>query len=591
MPASHIAHRGVAGDDGVDRQERDFHGASAARVATYDDAMDALLEAQLLALGAMQRACARRPGLHAHQLHALERERAICAAAPTVRDYQRAAGGGFELVRAAWLDRVAGSLRASLAVGDRHAACAALAQYRGALAAQDLSGWTAALTAAAHAAAPWRERSARAGSNLTRTVMNLLLHHSCTPPLADHWGDAVSAWRLLCEADPFAARELRFAAAWPARVEPRLPWRDGPARAWLQRLLAPLPAPLAADFDHDDDGASADENAEAGLAAQLSHLSRGWQLSLRHEAASRQPTAAADDAPWVAAMKSTDQALAPWRQMAEPATGAAPAALAIAGVAQRLLVLAAGAGSGPAVHRCAIESGLLTELAAAPLHVRLAEIEHRQLEWPQALLAAHARGLRATLPQAGTATEVELLWTHAHACFDIEADWQSLFFAAQLAPLRAALNFAISAAEAGRGLLGATAISRGLLGQAPAAALQGRLVQAVVHDHLAEGAPDPGNDAVAWLGEDGHGLRPLVRAWQAVAATRGEKVPRDRIGLLAALQQLGGRCLDGTSAVDPVRVQLWGVSSDARQATQLLAAPSRPALPLWQGTGDGGDAV
>jgi hypothetical protein len=263
----------------------------------------------------------------------------------------------------------------------------------------------------------------------------------------------------------------------------------------------------------------------------------------------------------------------------------------MAGVAQRLLVLAAGAGSGPAVQRCAVESGLLTELAAAPLRVRLAEIESRQLDWPQPLLAAHTRSLRASLQQAGTATEIELLWTHAHACLDIEADWQTLFFATQLAPLRAALNFAISPAEAGRGLRGVAAISRGLLGQAPAATLQGALVQAFVQNHLAGGAPDPGNDAVAWQGEEGHGLLPLVRAWRAVAASRAKPVPGDGVGLLSALQRLASSCLDTTTAAAPVVVQLWGARSDARQAAQLLAAPGRPAVPLWMGKGDAGGAV
>jgi hypothetical protein len=253
--------------------------------------------------------------------------------------------------------------------------------------------------------------------------------------------------------------------------------------------------------------------------------------------------------------------------------------------------VAAGAASGPDVQRRAVESGLLTELAAAPLRLRLDEIERRQSAWPQPLLAAHARALRAALSQAGTATEVELLSTHADACLDIEADWQTLFFAAQLAPLRAALNFAISPDEAGRGLRGASAIGRGLLGQAAAATLQGDLVQAVVRDHLADGAPDPGSDAVALRGEDGHGLLPLVRAWRAVAAARGVTVPRDRAGLQATLQRLAGLCLDGTTAAAPVVVQLWGVRCDARQASQLLAAPARPALPRWQGQGDAGDAV
>jgi hypothetical protein len=296
-----------------------------------------------------------------------------------------------------------------------------------------------------------------------------------------------------------------------------------------------------------------------------------------------------------AALASADQALAPWRRLSETASGAAPATLAMAAVARRLLASAAGAGSGPDVQRCAVESGLLAELAAAPLRVQLAEIEKRQAVWPQPLLAAHARALRAALPLAGTATEVELLSTHADACLDIEADWQSLFFAAQLAPLGAALNFAISPADAARGLRGASAISRNLLGQAPAATLQGALVQslvqALVHRHGIGSTTERASEAVAWHGEAGHALLPLLRAWSAVAASRSAAVPQDFAGLLAALQQVAGLCLDPTPAAAPVAVRLWGVRADAVHAAKLLAAPCRPVVPLWQGQGAAGGVV
>jgi hypothetical protein len=206
-------------------------------------------------------------------------------------------------------------------------------------------------------------------------------------------------------------------------------------------------------------------------------------------------------------------------------------------------------------------------------------------------MAAHARSLRADLTQAGTATEVELLSTHADACLDIEADWQSLFFAAQGAPLGAALNFALSPTEAERGLRGASVICSCLLGQAPAATLHSALVQAVLQRHLAENAFGTGSDAVAWRGETGHGLLPLLSAWRAVAASRGVAVPQDRTGLTAALQPMTGLEPDATASAPPVVVQLWGQRADARDAAQLLAAPGRPALPLWQGPGDASDAV
>ena len=566
-------------------------------MAAYHESMNAVLEAQRLVLGAMQQVCARQPGVHAHQLCALEREQAWCAAAATLPDYQRASGGGFELARAAWLDRVAGRLRVAQAVDDRFAARAALAEYRGALAAHSLPGWTEALVAAAHAAAPWRERGAKAGSSLTRTVLNLLLHHSCTPPLADHWGDAVGAWHALCAADPAAARALRHGPTWPARVAPRLPWRGGAGRAWLQRMLAALPLPPAPGLEAQHDGelegeeGEEGEGADAAISAQFSDLSAGWRRSLPDAAASPQAGLTVGPPDWSAMATSADQALAPWRSMAEPAPGAVPATLAMAVIARRLLALAAGAASGPEVQLRAVESGLLTELAAAPLRCRLDAIEQRQAEWPQPLLAAHARALRAALPQAGTATEVELLSAHADACLDVEADWQSLFFAAQMGPLRAALNFGISPAEATRGLRGASAISRNLLGLAPAATLQGALVQALLQNHMLDGASCAGSDAVAWGGEAGHELLPLLRAWQALATVRDETAAGHRTGLPAALRQLAGRCLDTTTDAAPVVVQLWHVNADATQAAQLLVAPARPPLPLGQGKSDFGSAV
>ena len=569
--------------------------------------MNAVLEAQRLALAATQQACARQPGVHAHQLLALQREQALCASAATFGDYQRAVGGGFELARAAWLDRVAGRFRVALSVDDHDAARAALLEYRGALAAPGLAGWTEALKAAALAAAPWHARSAQAGSSLTRTVLNLLLHHSCTPPMADHWGDAVGAWRTLCSADPAAARALCFGAAWPAGLAPRLPWREGAARRWLQRLLASLPAPPPAGLDEAQAGEPDDGSADADLATELAALAEGWARALHGDASVPPLAAPVPDPAGCPALVSAEQALAPWRSLAEPAHGAEPAALALADVARRLLALAAGAANGPEVQRCAIESGLLTELAVAPLRVRLAAVEQRQAAWPQPLLAAHARALRASLAQAGTATEAELRATHAEACLDVEADWQSLYFAAQGAPLVAALNFAIDPAEADRGLRGASAISRHLLGQAPAATLQGALVPALLqahgqpqgqphgqahgHDEPADPPPARDSDDVAWRGEAGHGLLPLLRAWDAVTAARGAAMPPDSAGRLAALHRVAGACLDGTAPGTPVVVQLWGVRADAGQAAQLLAEPSRPAVPLGRAPGAAGDAV
>jgi hypothetical protein len=554
--------------------------------------MKAVLEAQRLMLLATHKACARQPDVHAHQLLVLEREIERCAMAATLQDYQRATGGGFEWARAAWLDRVAGRFRVALAVADHDAARAALAEYRGALAAPGWPDWTAALQAAARAAAPWSGRSAQTGSSLTRSVLNLLLHHSCTPPLADHWGDAVGAWRALCAVDPAAASALRGTGAWPARVASRLPWRDGPARAWLRRLLADLPAPPPNEPGAAQGVEPDDLQVHADLVAQQAGQFDTWRRSLRDAPTGVALPAPAADAAWCPAAFSAEQALAPWRTLADPASAAVPDALA--GVARRLLAVAAGAANGPEVQRCAIESGLLTELAAAPLLDRLAAIETRQARWPQPLLAAHARALRAALAQAGTSTEVEWVSTHAEACLAIEADWQLLFLAAQSAPLVAALNAAISPADAERGLRGASAISRHLLGQAPAATLRSPPVQAHLQalaqiDRPGQ-APDM-EDALVWRGEAGNGLLPLLRAWTVVAAARGQPVPEDVAGRLTALHRAAAVVLDGSPPATPVTVQLWGVRADAALAAQLLAAPGRPAGPLGSGPGAAGLAV
>ena len=514
--------------------------------------MHALLESQRRMLGAWIDACSARPALHAHQLLALRRDEALAAGACDISAYQRA-GGGLELARSVRLDRHAGRLRIALTVGDEYDAQAALADYRAALA--PLGG------AADVEAAPWAERAGVAGTQLVNALHNLLLQHTSIPAPVDHAAAARAAWQTLCVADPPGAHAARHAPQRLARVAWRIPWQDG---ALLTSWLAALPpAP-------DDDGLRCVEPLAA-----LSDLQALWQQSWG---------AAATDAglAWDSTSAGVEQALAPWRALAEPGAQPTATAQALAQVATRMLEAAAGASDVADVHRRLLAARLPAALAAAPQYVRIAELEQRQAIWPQGLLAAHAAQLRAGLRQAQTDTEVELLACHAQACLAIEADWQSLLYAVALAPLRAAAMVAICGPEAEPGLHQAVAVAHGLLGFGPRALLELPMMSAFVSGNLALALAQPARAIGAWRGEAGfEALRPLA-AWAELAALQGAPPELGSGALVRTLRRL----LDNVGAGEPppagAEIRRWGRPLSPA-AWGLWDDTLRPPLPGWAG--------
>lgn len=533
--------------------------------------MEGLLDAQRLALGAWHRACEGQPALHAHQLLALQREQALCAASVDIDDYLQRSDGGFELCRAAWLDRVTGRLQAARTGDDIWAARAALAGYRGALAARDAAGWSDALVAASAAEAPWQQRAAEAACGLVRTLQHLLLHHTSTPGLADHLGHARVAWRAWCDADAPAAHALWHGHPLPPRVSLRLPWTTLPPP--LAALLRTLPEPPAPDDADDGDG-------DPWVAQALAQAAWRQQLS---QAGSAAPCAGRPALS--STLASAEQALRPWRLLAQPAAGATTVALTLARVAQAILDRTAGATNGPAVQRRLIESGLSAALAAAPVLVQLDTLEARQREWPQPLLAAHAAALRRSLAQARGDTEVEWLVAQAEACLAVEADWQDLLFGVALSPLQAALNRRLMRPLLGDGVDAAAqrafALAQQALGVDARAALQLPWLQDFVTRNAVCGLASGGGTDIAGRGEAGHALLPSLRAWRDVCAADGRPVAANGPGLLSALDALLEQA-GGTPAPElPIRLQLWGRAEPAGHGGELLSAPARPALPGW----------
>ena len=537
--------------------------------------MQGLLDAQRRTLDAWQTACEGQPALHAHQLLALQRERALCAAAGDIDDYLQRSDGAFELCRAMWLDRVAGRLQAARCVDDVWAARAALVEYRAALDAPDAARWTLALTTAAAKTAPWRQRAAEAACGLGRTLQHLLLHHTSRPGMADHRGNALAAWQVWCLADPQACHALWHGRPLPQRVALRLPWARLPTA--LQGELRQLPEPPAEAEATDADPWSQAHEAQAA-----------WQRRLPHAAACR-----ADRPPLPDALASASQALQPWQMLAHPAADASAESRAVARVARDILGRTAGSANGPEVQRRLIESGLLAALAAAPIRVQLDAIEARQSVWPQPLLVAHATGLRRMLAQARNDTEVEWLAAQAEACLAVECDWQSLLFGVALAPLGASLmglvlqsmtpsQQDVPAEPAARR---AAALAQESLGVDAQSALQLPWMKDFVTRNLVRGLAPDGGTPVARHGEAGHDLLPLLRAWRELSRAHGQPAAADVNGLLPALHRLLQP--DGAAAA-PQRTEmlcLWRRAAPVEQAGQLLSAPERPALPGWVGKG------
>jgi hypothetical protein len=201
----------------------------------------------------------------------------------------------------------------------------------------------------------------------------------------------------------------------------------------------------------------------------------------------------------------------------------------------------------------------------------------RQSIWPDPFVAHHWRSLLAGLERARTPTEVELVGDHAEACFAVEADWNGLWMAVALAPLRAALRFGLFGDEARAEIAAAATICGQLFGRGPRAMLSAPRVEAFLRDNLSRtcdaNAPSPG----ARFGEAGFNVIGPARAW---AATAGEPARLAPERFAAEAKGL----LERASKREPHPtgqrwIQLWGRRAAPEACDELLRSGARPPVP------------
>ncbi len=531
--------------------------------------VDPVLDAQRRCLDACFEAWAERPRIHAHQLLALRRERALADDARDIAGYRRRSGDGFELLRAAELDRLAGSMAVAESVGDVHAVEASRIGYRSALEATGAADWPRQLCSGARLAADARERSDLASGSCARCVLNLLAAQSGEPQLADHHGAARDAWRTFAAADPLAAQAAAQQPQALDRLALRLPWR-GVGLSLISDWLAALPAAAPPAPADPADLASLDPHLPTAqwMAQQQAAWLACWQ---------RGPTGDVALAP----LPDARTLLAPYRQMADAPATPAPSAAA----ARRALACGADAPVAPELLRRLTADRIPAAIAAAAGVPELDAIEARQLQWHEPLLARHARSLRAALLEVRSLTEVELVTGHADACLAIEADWNRLLMASLLAPLHAAALVAVFGTEAVPGLHRAARMAHALLGLGPRALLQSPALATDLADRLLP-ALRQGGEHGSRFGEAGRELLAPLHGWAAAVGSRGA-------GAWADARSLASACIDvldrhAVAEPPPVacELRLWRRTGSAAQPDRLIATSSRPPIPGWGAAAD-----
>lgn len=505
-------------------------------------------------LESLYASCAPRPQIHAHQLIALERERALCAGAKDLGSYLATSAECFELTRSAWLDRLANQVRVAVLLDDRWAAQASLTEYVHALRANGKQDWVECLVRGAAVADQARRRSAECGSGLSRTLANLIGWRTSEPRLDDCLRDAQGNYLALVGAQPdFDRASLQGRAFFRLRI----PWDDTtlPLLAgWLEALEQPRATEPAAIREVDP-------------LDELARLQYKWQRSLGQRGC--EPTGSDP--------VSLETLLAGYRTL----TRSNAAALCTA--ARRLLDAACGAASPSAALARLVRGGHLAEVAAASLRERADAALARQTVWPDPFVAHHWQSLLASLGQARTPTEVDLFVAHAEACFALEADWNRLWMAVALAPFRAALLFRLNGAEAHAGVEKAVTLCEQLLGRGPRAMLAVPHVAQFFRTNLSRvadpTAPSPG----AWLGEAGFDVIAPMRAWAAAAAATGEPVSLEPERIVGEAVQLLERALAREPRPGARRwIQLWGRRAAPEACGELQRSPARPPIPGFQ---------
>lgn len=435
--------------------------------------MDGSLDAHRRYLTALRDACAGAPGLHEHQLAALDAELAL-ADTRDLGEYLAASGNLFELTRAAQLDRLAGRVRIGAATGDPWRARAAAVEYAAALESSGHADWGAHVSAGAQRAEAITVAGADATAAFTRLVLTLLALHGAAAGAAEVGERARLELATLRAADP----------AFDIVAEPyalRLPWPDGTIAGWIAALDPGEPAPA------EDDPAAA---IAAGRAA--------WRAGLGRPRAEAATAALGDPAAAYRAMAATDAAAA-------------------------ALVAAADAAPTPQDGLIAfVTGGLLTRLAAAGPRARAADALERQAFWPDPITERHWRSLRDDLDTARTPTEVELITYHAAACLAVESDWNLLQHGALTAPVIAAIAYDLEPEPArAAGVRAAADASHTITGLGPRAALEHPVVAGLV-------GRDPGGHGTE-EGEAGYDLVTAVAQWSAATGESGDAAALARL--------------------------------------------------------------
>ena len=330
-------------------------------------------------LEALRAADAHRPGLHRHQLAALE------------------AGATAELARAGWLDRLAAEVRVALAVGDPARATAAAMEHADAVAAAP-GEWMSAS----------RDRTAelrRASEQDPGTYARLLV--------------------AVARAAAWGATNLQIAGSLAGvRLEAAAIDEDAPpchARAPWDGLVAMARAELDAErsdrWGGGASGAPAPMDLDPDPAAAIDAGFARYAAGLRPDPP--------DSAPAEAALVA-----APYRAMADAYPEGDPSRVA----AERAAAAAADGEDAADALAILAERNLLTGLTAAPWRVQAERGLAHQAEWPDVLVEHHWTSLTAALDEARSPTEVELVTMHADACFAVERDWNAAFHVVIVAP-------------------------------------------------------------------------------------------------------------------------------------------------------------
>jgi hypothetical protein len=482
--------------------------------------VDAALDGHRRYLRALHEACVHSADVHRHQLSVLEREISLAADAADSSAYLAASGELFELTRAPTLDRLRNLACIAVAVGDPSRAEAAAAAYSRSLDATGHADWPSVAAHGATAAAALLAGGANARGAYTVLLHALIRIHSTSDDaeLADAREQAGTLRAVLLEADP------AFTPNRPAYAN-RTPWA-GRGRGLLQGWL-------------NEPGRDREPQEPADVLARIEAGSGRWRAGL-----SRAPAGGSSSA-------DPGDVVAPYR-----------AALDVPELRDAAEALIAAAATAPTPqHALArfVGDGLLTAFAAAPLRARAADGLARQEVWADPLVEHHWRALLAALDQAVTPTEVELLASHADACLEVEADWNSLLLGSLFLPVRASCRVDARpadlelAADLAYRLHGLSA--RELLELPRVARFVDRLPTILSRDSLGD----------AFKGEAGFDVVVEARRW--LEATGSPPHPR------ATLRNLPLR------AVEPQPVALWGETFELADLDAVLVAPPRPPIP------------